>query len=202
MRKWLAGISSLRGRFAVGRVAKIGATSTALTFLAAAAAHAQSTQEPGGEANLKVPDLTQVNFLGVNGHTLLLWGILFCIFGLLFGMTMYVRLRNLPVHRSMREMSELIYETCKTYLITQGKFLLLLESFIAVIIILYFGVLLHYDAIEVIIILAVQRRGNLRQLRSCVVRDSRKHIREFADGICGIARASLSRFIAFRCARA
>ncbi|MGB6821064.1 MAG: hypothetical protein WBE21_03205, partial [Candidatus Acidiferrales bacterium] len=93
MRKWLASISSLRGRFAVGRVAKIGTTSTALTFLAAAAAHAQSTQEPGGEANLKVPDLTQVNFLGVNGHTLLLWGILFCIFGLLFGMTMYVRLR-------------------------------------------------------------------------------------------------------------
>ncbi|HET6198883.1 MAG TPA: sodium-translocating pyrophosphatase [Candidatus Acidoferrales bacterium] len=159
MRKWLASISSLRGRFAVGRVAKIGATSTALTFLAAAAAHAQSTQEPGGEANLKVPDLTQVNFLGVNGHTLLLWGILFCIFGLLFGMTMYVRLRNLPVHRSMREMSELIYETCKTYLITQGKFLLLLESFIAVIIILYFGVLLHDDAIKVIIILAFSVLG-------------------------------------------
>jgi K(+)-stimulated pyrophosphate-energized sodium pump len=159
MRKWLAGISSLRGRLALGRFAQIGAASTALTFLSAAAAHAQSTPEPGGEANLKVPDLTQVNFLGVNGHTLLLWGILFCLFGLLFGMTMYVRLRNLPVHRSMREMSELIYETCKTYLITQGKFLLLLESFIAVIIILYFGVLLHDDAIKVIIILAFSVLG-------------------------------------------
>jgi len=159
MRKWLAGISSLRGRFAVGRFAQIGAASTALTLLSAAAAHAQSTPEAGGEANLKVPDLTQVNFLGVNGHTLLLWGILFCIFGLLFGMAMYVRLRNLPVHRSMREMSELIYETCKTYLITQGKFLLLLESFIAVIIILYFGVLLHDDAVKVIIILAFSVLG-------------------------------------------
>ncbi|MGH9780585.1 MAG: sodium/proton-translocating pyrophosphatase, partial [Candidatus Acidiferrales bacterium] len=130
-----------------------------LAFLGAAAAHAQSAPEPGGEANLKVPDLTQVNFLGVNGHTLLLWGILFCVFGLLFGMAMYVRLRNLPVHRSMREMSELIYETCKTYLITQGKFLLLLESFIAVIIILYFGVLLHDDATKVIIILAFSVLG-------------------------------------------
>src|SRR5579864_1810858 len=159
MRKWLAGISSLRGRLVLARFAQIGAASTALTFLTAAAAHAQSTPEASGEANLKVPDLTQVNFLGVNGHTLLLWGILFCIFGLLFGMTMYVRLRNLPVHRSMREMSELIYETCKTYLITQGKFLLLLESFIAVIIILYFGVLLHDDAIKVVIILAFSVLG-------------------------------------------
>ncbi|MFZ0334650.1 MAG: sodium-translocating pyrophosphatase, partial [Candidatus Acidiferrales bacterium] len=118
------------------------------------AAHAQGAPEAGGEANLKVPDLSQVSFLGVNGHTLLLWGILFCVFGLVFGMTIYVRLKNLPVHRSMREMSELIYETCKTYLITQGKFLLLLESFIAVVIILYFGVLQHFDAARVIIILA------------------------------------------------
>ncbi|MGH9710704.1 MAG: sodium-translocating pyrophosphatase, partial [Candidatus Acidiferrales bacterium] len=138
---------------------KISAACTALTFLSAAAAHAQSTPEPGGEANLKVPDLSQVNFMGVNGHALLVWGILFCIFGLMFGMAIYVRLKNLPVHRSMREMSELIYETCKTYLITQGKFLLLLESFIAVIIILYFGVLLHDDAIKVIVILAFSVLG-------------------------------------------
>ena len=160
MRKWLAGISSLRGRFAPRGFARFGAGGTFLTLLSAAAAHAQSSPEAaGGEANLKVPDLTQVNFLGVNGHTLLLWGILFCIFGLLFGMMMYVRLRNLPVHRSMREMSELIYETCKTYLITQGKFLILLESFIAVIIILYFGILLHYTAIKVIVILAFSVLG-------------------------------------------
>jgi K(+)-stimulated pyrophosphate-energized sodium pump len=156
MGNWLAGVSSLRGRFAGAANAalkKAGATGAALTMLSAAA-HAQGAPEAGGEANLKVPDLSQVSFLGVNGHTLLLWGILFCAFGLFFGMTIYVRLKNLPVHRSMREMSELIYETCKTYLITQGKFLLLLESFIAVVIILYFGVLRHFDAARVIIILA------------------------------------------------
>ena len=116
-----------------------------------AAARAQG-ETPGGEANLKLPDLSQVNFLGIDGHKLLLFGILFCIFGLVFGLVIYTRLKNLPVHRAMREISELIYETCKTYLITQGKFLLLLELFIAVIIVLYFGVLLHYEAARVIII--------------------------------------------------
>src|SRR5881392_1415860 len=94
-----------------------------------------------GEANLQLPDLSSVNFLGVDGHKLLMIGILFCIFGLGFGLVIYSRLKNLPVHRSMREISELIYETCKTYLVTQGKFLVLLWLFIAVIIVLYFGVL-------------------------------------------------------------
>ncbi|HET7376164.1 MAG TPA: sodium/proton-translocating pyrophosphatase, partial [Anaerolineae bacterium] len=70
---------------------------------------------------------------------MLMIGILFCLFGLGFGMTIYMRLKNLPVHRAMREISELIYETCKTYLITQGKFILLLWVFIAVIIAAYFG---------------------------------------------------------------
>jgi K(+)-stimulated pyrophosphate-energized sodium pump len=93
----------------------------------------------GGEANLILPDLSTVNFLGMNGHALLMIGLLFCLAGLLFGLTSYVQLKNLPVHRSMREISELIYETCKTYLITQGKFILLLWAFIAVIIALYFG---------------------------------------------------------------
>src|SRR3989454_2298061 len=68
-------------------------------------------------------------------------GILFCIFGLGFGLVIYTRLKNMPVHRAMREISELIYETCKTYLFTQGKFLLILWIFIAVVIVLYFGVL-------------------------------------------------------------
>ncbi len=122
--------------------------------LSAVAAAAQSTPpETGGEATLRVPDLSQVSFFGVNGHNLLLWGILFCIFGLLFGLGIYTRLRNLPVHRAMREVSDLIYETCKTYLINQGKFLLLLEAFIAVIIVVYFGVLLHFEALRVVIIL-------------------------------------------------
>src|SRR5512135_1286728 len=93
----------------------------------------------GGEANLVLPDLHTVNFLGVNGHALLMIGLLFCAGGLLFGLAIYVQLKNLPVHRSMRDISELIYETCKTYLVTQGKFILILWAFIAVIIGAYFG---------------------------------------------------------------
>jgi K(+)-stimulated pyrophosphate-energized sodium pump len=108
---------------------------------------------PGGEANLRLPDLSQVDFVGVDGHSLLLVGIGFCILGLIFGLVIYSRLKNLPVHSSMREISELIYETCKTYLITQGKFLILLEAFIAAVIVLYFGVLLHFEALRVAIIL-------------------------------------------------
>ena len=114
------------------------AAPAAFTLLAAASARAD---EAGGEANLKLPDLSQVSFLGIDGHTLLLFGILFCLLGLAFGLVIYTRLKNLPVHKSMRDISELIYETCKTYLQTQGKFLLLLWAFIAVVIVLYFGVL-------------------------------------------------------------
>src|SRR5579871_1799075 len=98
-----------------------------------------SAQEAGGEANLKLPDLSSVSFLGMDGHKLLLIGIVFCVFGLIFGLAIYSRLKNLPVHQSMRNISELIYETCKTYLVTQGKFLLLLWVFIAVVIVMYFG---------------------------------------------------------------
>jgi K(+)-stimulated pyrophosphate-energized sodium pump len=104
-------------------------------------AYGQGEHAGGGEANLVLPDLSSVNFFGMNGHALLMIGLLFCLGGLLFGMAIYVQLKNLPVHRSMREISELIYETCKTYLITQGKFILLLWAFIAVIIALYFGYL-------------------------------------------------------------
>src|SRR5579859_252935 len=114
------------------------AAAAVVALLAASIARAD---EAGGEANLKLPDLSQVKFLGIDGHTLLLFGILFCLFGLAFGLVIYTRLKNLPVHKSMREISELIYETCKTYLTTQGKFLLLLWAFIAIVIILYFGVL-------------------------------------------------------------
>src|SRR3989454_1758208 len=114
----------------------LGMLATAAPALAQAAA-----ETPGGEAGLRIPNLSQVQFLGMDGHKLLLFGILFCIFGLAFGLTIYTRLKNLPVHRAMREISELIYETCKTYLITQGKFLLLLWVFIAAVSVLYFGVL-------------------------------------------------------------
>src|ERR1700736_4215057 len=124
------------------RLLKHAASSTALILGGALAAHAQSApEETGGEAPLKLPDLSQLQFLGTDGHTLLLWGILFCILGLVFGLTIYISLKNLPVHRAMREISELIYETCKTYLVTQGKFLVVLWAFIAAVIVLYFGVL-------------------------------------------------------------
>src|SRR2546427_2387210 len=146
MRFWLASVASK-----ACRLAKILTPAFAVLSLASAA-FAQAG-EVGGEANLKLPDLSQVTFLGVDGHKLLLFGILFCLLGLGFGLTIYTRLKNLPVHRAMREISELIYETCKTYLITQGKFLLLLWAFIAVVIILYFGVLLKYEAMRVVIIL-------------------------------------------------
>src|SRR5579859_687053 len=106
---------------------------------ASALAQEAPSQEAGGEASLKLPDLSQVTFLGIDGHKLLMAGLLFCFFGLLFGLAIYLQLKNLPVHKSMREISELIYETCKTYLTTQGKFILVLWAFIAVIIGLYFG---------------------------------------------------------------
>ena len=72
----------------------------------------------GGEANLKIPDLAQVSFGGMSGRVLLEWGLLVCLLGFGFGLVIYRQLKNLPVHQSMREISELIYETCKTYLVT------------------------------------------------------------------------------------
>jgi K(+)-stimulated pyrophosphate-energized sodium pump len=106
------------------------------------------------EANLVLPDLRQVTFLGgISGQTLLIWGLFVCVLGMLFGLVIYVQLKNLPVHRSMREISELIYETCKTYLTTQGKFILLLEVFIGVIMIIYFGWLRHFEPLRVVAII-------------------------------------------------
>jgi K(+)-stimulated pyrophosphate-energized sodium pump len=114
----------------------------------------------GGEAELKLPDLSQAIFVGgVTGPTLLTYGLAVCVLGFIFGLAMYTHLRNLPVHESMLEISELIYETCKTYLITQGKFLIILWVFIGAIISLYFGVLLHYELQRVLIILAFSVLG-------------------------------------------
>jgi K(+)-stimulated pyrophosphate-energized sodium pump len=120
---------------------------------ASASQPAQESRHTGGEANLVLPDLRIVDFHGINSRTLLMAGLVVCVLGLAFGMVIFTQLRNLPVHRSMRDISELIYETCKTYLITQGKFILILELFIGVIMIFYFGVLQHMDALKVAIIL-------------------------------------------------
>ena len=93
------------------------------------------------------------SFGGINGRTLLMGGLVVCALGLLFGLMTFTQLKNLPVHPSMLEVSELIYETCKTYLVTQGKFILLLEVFIGAIIVFYFGVLERLEPFRVVIIL-------------------------------------------------
>ncbi|MBA2628176.1 MAG: sodium/proton-translocating pyrophosphatase, partial [Gemmatimonadales bacterium] len=114
-----------------------------LFALAPAGAFAQEGgAHAGGEANLRLPDLGSVLFFGnVSGRTLLMAGLVVCALGLLFGLMIYTQLKNMAVHQSMRSVSELIYETCKTYLITQGKFLMILWVFIGAIITLYFGTL-------------------------------------------------------------
>ena len=101
------------------------------------------------EADLVMPDLASVYFMGINGHNLLLVGLLVCLGGAAFGFVQYTRIKNLPVHKSMLEISELIYETCKTYLITQGKFLAMLWAILAVVIVVYFGALLHFEVSKV-----------------------------------------------------
>ncbi len=126
--------------------------------LAGSAGFAQSPAAPpqhhaGGEANLVLPDLGSVDFMGINGRTLLMVGIGVCVLGLLFGLVISGMLKRLPVHRSMLEVSELIFETCKTYLLQQGKFILILEAFVAIIIAIYFGVLQGFEMQKVIIIL-------------------------------------------------
>jgi K(+)-stimulated pyrophosphate-energized sodium pump len=117
----------------------IFAPRTALALQPAPAAQTARPVERGGEASLVLPDMSQVEFRGVNGRTLLMVGLAVCALGLLFGLIVFTRLKNLPVHPSMREVSELIYETCKTYLITQGRFILILWVFIGAVVALYFG---------------------------------------------------------------
>jgi K(+)-stimulated pyrophosphate-energized sodium pump len=117
------------------------------------AAHTKS------EFDLELPDLAQVHMLGTDGHTLLLGGIVVCVLGLLFGLISYGQLKNLPVHQSMREISELIYATCKTYLFTQLKFIGILWAFIGAVIVAYFGFIYHKPFGEVALILAFSLVG-------------------------------------------
>jgi K(+)-stimulated pyrophosphate-energized sodium pump len=126
------------------RVATTVAASLALVAVGVASVSAQTHGEGaphrgGGEASLQLPDLSQVKFMGVDGHSLLLIGLLVSFLGMVFGLIIYMQLKKLPVHRAMLEISEMIYETCKTYLITQGKFILILWAFIASIVVLYYG---------------------------------------------------------------
>ena len=125
------------GRLSSTRLA-VALAALVLTPVAAVAQEMAQGHTPGGEVNLHLPSLAQGNFLGLNGHQLLLWGLLVCVGGLLFGLATYVQVKKLPVHKVMADVSAIIYETCKTYLIQQGKLLLVLELFIGTIIVLYF----------------------------------------------------------------
>ena len=111
------------------------------------------------EAKLILPDLGSVGFLGMSGRSLLEIGLVICALGLIFGIVIFAQLKRLPVHRAMLEVSELIYETCKTYLVTQGKFILILETFIGVIMVIYFGWLRHFEAAKVITIIIFSLLG-------------------------------------------
>jgi K(+)-stimulated pyrophosphate-energized sodium pump len=113
----------------------------------------KASEEAAGEANLKLPDLDSQQFLGgFGGRSLFMIGLVVAVLGLVFGMVIYFRLKNMPVHKSMLEVSELIYATCRAYLATQAKFLALLELFIIAIIIFYFGILQGLAVYKVIII--------------------------------------------------
>ncbi len=111
------------------------------------------------EADLIIPDLSSVHFFNTDGHSLLMGGMLICLFGFLFGLIQFLQIKNMPVHQSMKDISELIYETCKTYLITQGKFILMLEFLVGIIIAVYFGSLRHFEAGKVAIILVCSLIG-------------------------------------------
>ncbi|WP_437532530.1 sodium-translocating pyrophosphatase [Sorangium sp. So ce726] len=111
------------------------------------------------ESDLILPDLGTQSFGGIDGRTLLMGGIGVCALGFVFGLVTFSQLNKLPVHRAMREISELIYETCKTYLVTQFKFILMLEILIGAVMVLYFGVLRHMDAAKVVVILLASLVG-------------------------------------------
>jgi K(+)-stimulated pyrophosphate-energized sodium pump len=126
----------------------------------AAQAAGAPDHRPGGEVNLRLPDLNQGDFLGFTGHQILLSGLLVCVLGLLFGLWSYTRVKNLPVHRSMSEISELIYVTCKAYMVQQGKLLLVLFGFIGTVIVIYFLVTgLELPKIAVILLFSLIGMG-------------------------------------------
>ncbi len=126
------------------------------TLAASAALLMSAVPVFAGEAELKIPDLNTVTFMGgISGHHLLLWGLLVCVLGMVFGLVQSMQISGLPVHKSMRDISELIYETCKTYLITQGKFLLILWAFIAAIMVWYFSRSMDATKIAIVVLFSI-----------------------------------------------
>ncbi|MCR4308768.1 MAG: sodium-translocating pyrophosphatase, partial [Deltaproteobacteria bacterium] len=114
-----------------------------------------ATAANASEADLIIPDLAKESFLGMNGHNLLLGGLVICVLGIAFSLVQFSQIRNLPVHKSMLEISELIWETCKTYLIQQGKFLAILWVFIAAIMVWYFSRSMEPFKVGVIVVFSI-----------------------------------------------
>jgi len=138
------------------KIWQLSAAAAALAALLVPAARAS-------EANIKIPDLDLVSFFGgrVSGHQVLMIGLAVCAAGVLFGWWQYLQTKALPVHPSMSRVSNIIWETCKTYLAQQGKFLVGLWGLIALCIAYYFGGLAHESATHVVIILASSVLGIL-----------------------------------------
>ena len=122
----------------------LGAAVGVLCLTSCESGGGQPGSHTGGEANLRLPDLGSVSFLGLPGNVLLGLGLVMCALGLGFGIITYSQLSRMPVHTAMRDVSELIYTTCKTYLKQQGRFLLLLWAFIATIIVVYYLFLVDF----------------------------------------------------------
>src|ERR1700689_2568776 len=137
---------------------------TWLRILLLIAIFGSATAAFAGEADIHIPDLTQVTFAGlggVHGTTLMYGGILICFIGAIFGLVQYTQTKALPVHESMAKVSNTIWETCKTYLFTQGKFLAILWVLIAACMVYYFWYLQGNSAAHVGVILLASILGIL-----------------------------------------
>ena len=156
------------------RAAAVLLTTVLVAGLAGCSGSATAPPPPagGGEANLTLPDLNQVTFLGLlSGKQLLGLGLVIALAGLAFGIVRFAQVRNLPAHKSMLDISEIIYQTCKTYLIQQGKFLLVLWAFIGTVIFVYFEFLAGLGCgSSRRIVLAVQHGRHGRLVRGGLVR--------------------------------
>ena len=136
------------------KVSRTLAALTAMLLVLGSSANAFAS-----DLDLVLPDFHSVTFLGMTGWSLLASGLVVCVLGLVFGLVIYSQLKNMPVHKSMLEVSELIYETCKTYLFTQGKFIGVLWVFIAAVMVYYFGFIQHKDVATVVVILLFSLLG-------------------------------------------
>ncbi|MDR1512133.1 MAG: sodium/proton-translocating pyrophosphatase, partial [Propionibacteriaceae bacterium] len=141
------------------RIIPFLAAGAAIGLAGCATSGSGPSRPAGGEANLELPDLGSITILGVNARWCLVAGLVVCLAGLMFGALTYSRLKQLPVHQSMKDISELIYSTCKAYLAKQGKFLLMLWCFIAVVIIVYYAVFVQLAIWKVAVIIGFSLLG-------------------------------------------